>query len=146
MGRAEGVAVSQVKTAGSRRRGSLSLIPGGAEPPCWTAPTLERLTRALDLRPTGFGRYEVTAAEARWPAFPAALLPSNGVAPIADSAGQRQASKRSASDSNCAVRGVGAYLIAQSGTRPIGVQLGGSCVPRGVMRSRRGGSDGRLVA
>jgi acyl-CoA thioesterase-2 len=79
MGRAGGVAVNPGEAAGSRRRSGLSLIQGGAEPPSWTATSLERLTRALDLRPIGFRRYEVTAAEARWPSFPGALLVASAV-------------------------------------------------------------------
>ena len=35
--------------------------------------------RALDLRQTGPRRFEVTAAEARWPAFPGALLVASAV-------------------------------------------------------------------
>jgi acyl-CoA thioesterase len=79
MGRAEGVAVSPGEAAGSRRRSRLTLIQGGTEPPNWTAPSLERLTRALDLRPVGFRRYEATAAETRWPAFPEAMLVASAV-------------------------------------------------------------------
>lgn len=79
MGRAEGVAVAPGETAGSRRRSGLSLIQGGMKPPSWTAPSLEQLTRALDLRPTGFRRYEATAAETRWPAFPGAMLAASAV-------------------------------------------------------------------
>lgn len=79
MGRAEGVAATPGETAGSLRRSGLSLIQGGMKPPSWTAPSLERLTRALDLRPTGFRRYEATAAETRWPAFPGAMLAASAV-------------------------------------------------------------------
>ena len=74
MVRAEGFTVDAGDATGSRRRSRLSLIAGGSEPRCWAATSLERLTRALDLRPTGFRRYEATAAEAQWPAFPGALL------------------------------------------------------------------------
>jgi hypothetical protein len=56
MGRAEGVAVYLGEASGAQRSG-LSLIQGGKEPPSWTATSLERLTQALDLRPTGFRRY-----------------------------------------------------------------------------------------
>jgi acyl-CoA thioesterase len=79
MGRAEGAAIYPGEVAGARQRGGLSLIQGGAEPPSWTATSLERLTRALDLRSTGFRRYEATAAEPRWPAFPGALLVASAV-------------------------------------------------------------------
>src|SRR5882724_5788584 len=79
MGRAEGVALSAGDAAGSRRRSGLSLIQGGAEPPSWTVTSLQRLTQALDLRPIGFRRYEATAAEARWPAFPGAQLVASAV-------------------------------------------------------------------
>jgi acyl-CoA thioesterase II len=78
MGRAEGVAVYPGEASGARRSG-LSLVPGGAEPSCWTPTSLERLTRALDLRPTGLRRYEATAPEPRWPAFPGALLVASAV-------------------------------------------------------------------
>ena len=79
MGRAEGITVNPGEAAGSRRRSGLSLIQGGAEPPSWTAPSLEQLTRALDLRPTGFRRYEATAADTQWPAFPGAMLVASAV-------------------------------------------------------------------
>jgi acyl-CoA thioesterase len=79
MGRAEVLAVSAGEAAGSRRGSGLSLIQGGTEPPSWTATSLDHLTRALDLRPTGFRRYEVAAAEAGWPAFPGALLVASAV-------------------------------------------------------------------
>jgi acyl-CoA thioesterase II len=79
MGRAEVLAVSPGEAAGPRRGSGLSLIQGGTEPPSWTATSLERLTRALDLRPIGFRQYEVTAAEQRWPAFPGALLVASAV-------------------------------------------------------------------
>jgi acyl-CoA thioesterase len=79
MGRAEVLTVSPEEAPGSRRGRGLTLIRGGSEPPSWTATSLERLSRVLDLRPTGFRRYEVTAAEARWPAIPGALLAASGV-------------------------------------------------------------------
>lgn len=79
MGRAEVLEASPGVITGPRRRSGLSLVQGGMEPPSWTPTSLERLTRALDLRPTGFRRYEATAAEARWPAFPAALLVASAV-------------------------------------------------------------------
>jgi hypothetical protein len=78
MGRAEAL-VAAPGEAGSRRASGLSLIRCGTEPPSWTTPGLRSLSRALDLRPTGFRRYEVTAAEARWPATPGALLAAAGV-------------------------------------------------------------------
>ena len=79
MGRARGVTLSAEDPTGSRRRRGLSLIQGGAEPSAWTVTSLERLTRALDLRPIGFRRYEAIAAEARWPAFPGAQLVASAV-------------------------------------------------------------------
>jgi acyl-CoA thioesterase len=82
MARAGGFAVSAVSTAdaaGARGRNRLSVIQGGAEPPRWTATTLKRLARALDLRPTGFRRYEAAAPESHWPAFPGALLMASAV-------------------------------------------------------------------
>jgi hypothetical protein len=78
MGRAEAL-VAAPGEAGSRRASGLSLIRCGTEPPSWTTPGLRSLSRALDLRPTGFRRYEVAAAEARWPAIPGALLAAAGV-------------------------------------------------------------------
>ena len=79
MGRARGVTRSTEDPTGSRRRRGLSLIQGGAEPSAWIVTSLERLTRALDLRPIGFRRYEAIAAEARWPAFPGAQLVASAV-------------------------------------------------------------------
>jgi acyl-CoA thioesterase-2 len=79
MGRAEGFAVNTRGATSSPRRSRLSVIQGGAEPRCWAATSLERLTQALDLRPTGFRRYEATAPEAQWPAFPGALLVASAV-------------------------------------------------------------------
>jgi acyl-CoA thioesterase II len=79
MGRAGGFAVNTAEATGSPRRNRLSVIQGGAEPLRWAATTLERLTRALDLRPTGFRRYEATAPEACWPAYPSALLVASAV-------------------------------------------------------------------
>jgi acyl-CoA thioesterase len=79
MGRAEGITVKLGEAVGSRRQSRLSLIQGGTEPPSWTALSLERLMRALDLRPTGFWRYEAAAAETRWPAFPGAMLVASAV-------------------------------------------------------------------
>jgi hypothetical protein len=79
MGRAEVLEASPGVVASPRRRSGLSLIQGGLEPPSWTPTSLERLTRALDLRPTGFRRYAAAVPEARWPAFPAALLVASAV-------------------------------------------------------------------
>ena len=79
MGRAEVLEAGPGIVTGPRRGSGLSLIQGGLEPPSWTLTSLERLTRVLDLRPTGFRRYEATVAEACWPAFPAALLVASAV-------------------------------------------------------------------
>lgn len=40
---------------------------------------MERVTRALELRPTGFRRYEATVADALWPAFPGAQLVASAI-------------------------------------------------------------------
>jgi acyl-CoA thioesterase-2 len=79
MGRAEGFSVDAGNATAPRRRGQLSVIQGGAEPGRWTETSLERLIRALELRATGFRRYEVSAAEAQWPAFPASMLVASAV-------------------------------------------------------------------
>ena len=79
MGRAEGFSVEAEDATAPRRLGQLSVIQGGAEPDHWTETSLERLIRALDLRAIGCRRYEVSAAEAQWPAFPAALLVASAV-------------------------------------------------------------------
>jgi acyl-CoA thioesterase len=79
MGRAEGFSVDAGNVTAPRRLGQLSVIQGGAEPGHWTETSLERLIRALDLRATGFRRYEVSAPEAQWPVFPAALLVASAV-------------------------------------------------------------------
>jgi acyl-CoA thioesterase len=79
MGRAEGFSVEAEDATAPRRLGRLKVIQGGAEPGRWTETSLERLIRALDLRATGFRRYEVSAAEAQWPAFPAGLLVASAV-------------------------------------------------------------------
>jgi acyl-CoA thioesterase II len=79
MGRAEGFTVVAENATAPRRLGQLSVIQGGAEPGSWTETSLERLIRALDLRATGFRRYEVSAAEAQWPAFPASMLVASAV-------------------------------------------------------------------
>jgi acyl-CoA thioesterase II len=78
MGRAQGSAASPGPMITPGQRGRLSVVRG-AEPPGWAPTTLERLMRALDLRQTGPRRFEVTAAEARWPAFPGALLVASAV-------------------------------------------------------------------
>src|ERR1700733_12124060 len=52
---------------------------GGDESGRWTQASLVRLIRALELRATGFRRYEVSAAEAQWPAFPASMLVASAV-------------------------------------------------------------------
>ena len=79
MGRAEGFPVDAENATAPRRLGRLSVIQGGAEPGRWTETSLDRLIRALDLRATGFRRYEVGAPEAQWPAFPTALLVASAV-------------------------------------------------------------------
>src|ERR1700691_846446 len=79
MGRAEVLEVSPDEAVRSRQGSGLSLIQGGSEPPSWTSTSVERLTRALDLRPIGFRRYEAAAGEAQWPAFPGALLVASAV-------------------------------------------------------------------
>jgi acyl-CoA thioesterase II len=79
MGRAEGFSVEAEDATAPRRLGRLKVIQGGAEPGRWTETSLERLIRALDLRAIGFRRYEVSAAEAQWPAFPAGLLVASAV-------------------------------------------------------------------
>ncbi len=79
MGRAEGFSVDAGNATAPRRRGQLSVIQGGAEPGRWTETSLERLIRALELRATGFRRYEVSAAEAQWPVFPASMLVASAV-------------------------------------------------------------------
>lgn len=66
-------------TTGPERRGHLSVVRGGAEPPRWVPTTLERLVGALDLRQTGPRQFEAAAAEAQWPAFPGALLLASAV-------------------------------------------------------------------
>src|ERR1700733_10569540 len=52
---------------------------GGDESGRWTQASLVRLIRALELRATGFRRYEVSAAEAQWPVFPASMLVASAV-------------------------------------------------------------------
>jgi acyl-CoA thioesterase II len=79
MGRAERFSVDAENATAPRRLGQLSVIQGGAESGRWTETSLERLIRALDLRATGFRRYEVSAAEAQWPSFPTALLVASAV-------------------------------------------------------------------
>lgn len=79
MGRARGSAAIPAQLSGPERRGRLSLVRGHPEPSGWVPTTLERLTRALDLRETGPRQFEAVAAEAEWPSFPGALLLASAV-------------------------------------------------------------------
>jgi acyl-CoA thioesterase len=78
MGHARGSA-SPGRMMTPERRGRLSVVCGGGEHPGWAPTTLERLMRALDLRQIAPKRYEATAAEAQWQAFPSALLVASAV-------------------------------------------------------------------
>jgi acyl-CoA thioesterase len=79
MGRARGSAAIPAQLSGPQRRGRLSLVRGHAEPSGWVPTTLERLTRALDLRKTGPRQFQAVVAEAEWPSFPGALLLASAV-------------------------------------------------------------------
>jgi acyl-CoA thioesterase len=79
MGRARGSAAIPAELSGPERRGRLSLVRGHAEPSGWVPTTLERLTRALDLRETGPRQFQAVVAEAEWPSFPGALLLASAV-------------------------------------------------------------------
>lgn len=73
----DAAALESWPTARHPRRCVAAGDAGGA--PRWVQTSLPGLLRALDLRPVGPQRFEMTAAEPQWPAFPAAQLAAAAV-------------------------------------------------------------------
>jgi hypothetical protein len=140
MGRTGGMAV-QLQDVAARgpswsaaRRPRRSVIVGDASrAPGWVPTSLPRLLRAFDLRPAGPQRFEATAAEPDWPAFPAAQLAAAAVV-----AAERCFPGYSVSHLACAF-GLPARACVPLSVAMVEVRVGPQCVT-GRMEFNQGGT------